>query len=151
MKFFQFLVIKTLDPDRYLAQNAVSGSVSNDPDPKHCPPPPPPTPQPQMFQYLPKTGPEGGDAVVAAVGGRCLQQYRWTGLHLNQERVKVNVKKQKSTILWRPTNNDCTVRNIIMARFYLCENPRMRCKSIRQSSLRFGVRAKGVSSTTFSL
>jgi hypothetical protein len=56
-----------------------------------------------MFQYLPKTGPEGGDAVVAAVGGRCLQQYRRTGLHLNQEGVKVNVKKQESTILWRLT------------------------------------------------
>jgi hypothetical protein len=27
--------------------------------------------------------------------------------------------------LWRPTFNHCTVRNIIMARFYLCENPRM--------------------------
>jgi hypothetical protein len=39
------------------------------------------------------------------------------------------------------TFNDCTVRNIIMARFYLCENPRMRCKQIRQSSLR--LRAKG--------
>jgi hypothetical protein len=74
-----------------------------------------------MFQYLPKTGPEGGDAVVAAVGGRCLQQYRRTGLHLNQEGVKVNVKNQERTILWRPRYIDCTVRNIIMARFYLPE------------------------------
>ncbi len=56
-----------------------------------------------MFQYLPKTGPEGGDAVVATVGGRCLQQYRRTSLHLNREGVKVNVKKQESTIQWRPT------------------------------------------------
>jgi hypothetical protein len=30
--------------------------------------------------------------------------------------------------VWRPTFNDCTVRNITMVRFYLCENPRMRCK-----------------------
>jgi hypothetical protein len=29
-KFFQFLVIKTLDPDRYSAYNAGSGSVSNE-------------------------------------------------------------------------------------------------------------------------
>ncbi len=34
------------------------------------------------------------------------------------------------------TFNDCTVRNIIMAPFDLCKNPRMRCKQIRESTLR---------------
>jgi hypothetical protein len=66
-------------------------------------------------------------------------------------------KKQSSTVI-RTSNRKCmslkrtpcgglhlmfvpTVRNIIMARFYLCENHRMRCKLIRQSSLR--LRATG--------
>jgi hypothetical protein len=31
------------------------------------------------------------------------------------------------TILPRPIYDDCTVRNI-MARFYPCENPRVKCK-----------------------
>jgi hypothetical protein len=90
--------------------------------------------------------------VVAGAAGRG-QVYPPLTLHLTppethgvsfiyQNRMcQLQTTSEMLKVLSRPIYDDCTVRDIIMARFYPCENARVKCKQIRQSSLRF--RAKG--------